>query len=161
MRVGIGFDVHRFTPDRPLILGGVQIPFHQGLAGHSDADALIHAICDACLGAAALGDIGRLFPDTDPSHANKDSREFLRAVRDRLKSANYSVVNVDATLILQKPRVAPYVTQMEANISSDLSIDVNAVNIKATTTENLGFSGRGEGVAAQAVVLIDRPHPPG
>lgn len=161
MRVGIGFDVHPFTPDRPLILGGVQIPFHKGLAGHSDADALIHAICDACLGAAALGDIGRLFPDTDPSHANKDSREFLRAVRDRLKSANYSVVNVDATLILQKPRIAPYVTQMEANISSDLSIDVNAVNIKATTTENLGFSGRGEGVAAQAVVLIDRPHPPG
>lgn len=161
MRVGIGFDVHPFTPDRPLILGGVQIPFHKGLAGHSDADALIHAICDACLGAAALGDIGRLFPDTDPSHANKDSREFLRAVRDRLKSANYSVVNVDATLILQKPRIAPYVTQMEANISSDLSIDVNAVNIKATTTENLGFSGRGEGVAAQAVVLIDSPHPPG
>jgi 2-C-methyl-D-erythritol 2,4-cyclodiphosphate synthase len=160
MRVGTGFDVHPFVPDRPLILGGVRIPFDRGLAGHSDADALIHAICDACLGAAGLGDIGRLFPDTDPSHADRDSREFLRAVRDRLTAETYAVVNVDATLILQQPRIAPYVAQMETNISSDLSIDRKDVNIKATTTENLGFPGRGEGVAAQAVVLIEQTHSP-
>jgi 2-C-methyl-D-erythritol 2,4-cyclodiphosphate synthase len=153
MRVGQGFDVHALVPGRRLVLGGVTIPHDKGLQGHSDADVLLHALCDALLGAAALGDIGAHFPDTDGRYAGADSRALLREVRKKLK--DYNIVNVDATLIAQAPRMAPHVPQMIRNIASDLGIEPGAVNVKATTTEALGFVGRGEGIAAQAVVLIE------
>ena len=153
MRIGQGFDVHAFAPGRRLVIGGVAIPHEKGLQGHSDADVLLHAICDALLGAAALGDIGRHFPDSDPAYAGADSRRLLREVKKKLGA--YRIVNVDATILAQAPRMAPHVPQMIANIASDLGIAPGAVSIKATTTEHLGFIGRAEGIAAQAVVLIE------
>jgi 2-C-methyl-D-erythritol 2,4-cyclodiphosphate synthase len=153
MRIGQGFDVHALVAGRRLVIGGVIIPHGKGLEGHSDADVLLHAICDALLGAAALGDIGRHFPDTDPAYAGADSRQLLREVRTKL--GQYRIVNVDATILAQAPRMAPHIPRMIANIASDLGIDRSAVNIKATTTEQLGFLGRAEGIAAQAVALIE------
>ena len=153
MRIGQGFDVHALVPNRRLVIGGVVIPFDKGLEGHSDADVLLHAICDALLGAAALGDIGRHFPDTDPAYKGADSRTLLREVKKKL--GRYRIVNVDATILAQAPRMAPHVPRMIENISADLGIAPGAVNIKATTTEELGFIGRVEGIAAQAVVLIE------
>ena len=153
MRIGQGFDVHALVAGRRLVIGGVAIPYEKGLQGHSDADVLLHAICDALLGAAALGDIGRHFPDTDAAYAGADSRRLLREVRKKLGA--YRIVNVDATILAQAPRMAPHVPQMIANIASDLGIDPGAVSIKATTTEHLGFIGRVEGIAAQAIALIE------
>jgi len=153
MRVGQGFDVHALVAGRRLVIGGVAIAYEKGLEGHSDADVLLHAICDALLGAAALGDIGRHFPDGDPAYAGADSRALLREVRKKLRS--FRILNVDATILAQAPRMAPHVPQMIANIAADLGIEPGAVSIKATTTEGLGFVGRVEGIAAQAVVLID------
>ncbi len=155
MRIGQGFDVHALVAGRKLILGGVEIAYEKGLEGHSDADVLIHAICDALLGAAALGDIGRHFPDTDPVYKGADSRVLLRAVAQKLAASGFAVANVDATIIAQAPRMAPHIATMVANISADLGIARGAVvNVKATTTEHLGFTGRGEGIAAQAIALL-------
>jgi len=148
-------DVHALVTGRPLILGGVTIPHDKGLEGHSDADVLIHAICDACLGAAGAGDIGQHFPDDDPAYRGADSRQLLRRVREVLEEAYFSVVNVDATVVAQAPRLAPYLPEMCLNIAADLGTDASQVNIKATTTERLGFTGRGEGIAAYAVVLLE------
>ncbi|HEX7044438.1 MAG TPA: 2-C-methyl-D-erythritol 2,4-cyclodiphosphate synthase [Burkholderiales bacterium] len=156
MRIGQGLDVHPFTEGRDLVLGGVRIPHGKGLQGHSDADALIHAVCDACLGAAGLGDIGGHFPDTDAAYENVDSRVLLRRVQAMLGARGWEVVNVDATVVAQAPRLAPYIPAMAANIAADLQIAPERVNVKATTTEHLGFIGREEGIAAQAVVLIAR-----
>jgi len=153
MRIGQGFDVHAFAPGRRLVIGGVAIPHEKGLEGHSDADVLLHAVCDALLGAAALGDIGRHFPDSDPAYAGADSRQLLREVKKKLGA--YRIVNVDATILAQAPRMAPHVPQMIANIAFDLGIAPGAVSIKATTTEHLGFIGRAEGIAAQAIALIE------
>lgn len=154
MRIGQGFDVHAFASNRKLILGGVEIPYHLGLDGHSDADVLIHAVCDALLGAAALGDIGRHFPDNDQRYRNADSRVLLREVYRKVTDGGWRVGNVDATIIAQAPKMAPYIPAMNANLAADLAVPVSAVNVKATTTERLGFTGRGEGIAAQAVVLL-------
>ena len=156
MRIGNGFDVHAFAPGRRLVIGGVDIPYERGLDGHSDADVLLHAICDALLGAAALGDIGRHFPDSDPRWKGADSRSLLRHVFSLLVERGWRVGNVDATIIAQAPRMAPHVASMAANIAADLDIEADAVNVKATTTERLGFTGRGEGIAAQAVATIVR-----
>jgi len=153
-RIGQGFDVHALVPGRPLIIGGVDIPFETGLLGHSDADVLLHALTDALLGAAGLGDIGRLFPDTDPAHAGADSRDLLRRAFAAVREAGFQVVNIDATVICRAPKILPHVNQMSANIASDLGMDVTAVNIKGKTTEKLGFTGRGEGIAAQVVALL-------
>ncbi len=155
MRVGQGFDVHALVAGRKLILGGVTIPHDKGLAGHSDADVLLHAIADALLGAAALGDIGRHFPDTDARYRGADSRALLREVLQKVRTAGCRVVNVDATIIAQAPRMAPHVAKMTANIAEDLGIAPGAVNVKATTTERLGLTGRGEGIAAMAVALLE------
>ena len=155
MRIGHGYDVHRLTENRKLVLGGVQIPFELGLLGHSDADVLIHAVCDALLGAAALGDIGKHFPDTSDDFLNIDSRILLRHVRDLLKEKGYITVNIDATVIAQKPKLAPFIEQMRINIATDLGIDVDAVNVKATTEEKLGFTGNLQGISAHCVALID------
>ena len=154
MRIGQGFDVHQLVAGRKLIIGGVDIPYDKGLLGHSDADVLLHAICDALLGAAALGDIGKHFADTDAKFKNIDSRILLREVSRLLNNASFRVGNVDATIIAQAPKMAPHITQMVENIAADLGIAMNAVNVKATTTEKLGYSGRGEGIAAQAVALL-------
>ncbi len=155
MRVGQGFDVHQLVAGRRLVIGGVEIPHDKGLLGHSDADVLLHAICDALLGAAALGDIGKHFPDGDARYKSIDSRKLLRNVAGLLIERSYRVVNIDATIIAEAPRMAPHVKKMCENIASDLGIGVDAINVKATTTEQLGFTGRGEGIAAQAVCLID------
>lgn len=155
-RVGQGFDVHALVAGRPCIIGGVTIPFELGLFGHSDADVLLHAITDALLGAAALGDIGRLFPDTDPAHAGADSRVLLREAYARVRAAGWEAVNVDATVICQAPKIAPHVAAMVDNIAADLQLAPAQVNVKGKTTEKLGFTGRGEGVAAQACVLLAR-----
>ena len=155
MRIGQGFDVHPFAEGRKLVIGGVEIAYHKGLQGHSDADVLLHAICDALLGAAGLGDIGRHYPDDDASYAGIDSRTLLRDVAKKLRGLKLKVVNLDATLIAQEPRMAPHMPRMIANIAADLGVAPAAVNLKATTTEDLGFIGRGEGIAAQAVALID------
>jgi 2-C-methyl-D-erythritol 2,4-cyclodiphosphate synthase len=154
MRIGQGYDVHALVSGRKLIIGGVQIPYEKGLAGHSDADVLLHALCDALLGAAALGDIGTHFPDTDARYRGADSRVLLRAVRALVADQQYAIANVDATIIAQAPRMAPHVAAMRANIAADLGIALNAVNVKAKTTERLGFEGRGEGIAAEAVALL-------
>jgi len=154
MRIGQGIDVHALVEGRDLIIGGVKIPYAKGLLGHSDADVLLHAISDALLGAAALGDIGKHFPDTDPQWKGADSRALLRAVGARVEAQGWAVVNVDATIIAQAPRMAPHIPQMQTHIASDLGVAIATVNVKATTTENLGFTGRGEGIAAQAVVLL-------
>jgi 2-C-methyl-D-erythritol 2,4-cyclodiphosphate synthase len=156
IRIGHGFDVHAFAENRRLILGGVDIPHDLGLAGHSDADVLLHAICDALLGAAGLGDIGRHFPDTDAAFAGIDSRILLRRVAEQLKARGWRVGNVDATIIAQAPKMAPHITRMAAHIADDLGVSIDRVNVKATTTEKLGFAGRGEGIAAEAVCLIER-----
>jgi 2-C-methyl-D-erythritol 2,4-cyclodiphosphate synthase len=155
MRIGQGFDVHALVEGRKLIIGGVEIPYAKGLEGHSDADVLLHAICDALLGAAGLGDIGRHFPDTDPRYRGIDSRKLLRFVVSLIKKTNLKVVNIDATIIAQAPRMAPHVPRMIANIAEDLGVAAAAINVKATTTEHLGFTGRGEGIAAQAIALIE------
>jgi 2-C-methyl-D-erythritol 2,4-cyclodiphosphate synthase len=154
MRIGQGFDVHQLVEGRKLIIGGVDIPHSKGLLGHSDADVLLHAICDALLGAAALGDIGKHFSDTDAKYKNIDSRILLRDTLHLVREAGWRVGNVDATIIAQKPKMAPHIPQMVANIAADLRIEKSAVNVKATTTEELGYTGRGEGIAAQAVVLL-------
>lgn len=155
MRVGQGFDVHRLVAGRRLVVGGVEIAHDKGLLGHSDADVLLHAICDALLGAAALGDIGRHFPDTDEKYRDADSRTLLRAVAKLLADRGRRVVNIDATIIAQAPRMAPHIARMVANIAADVGIEAHYVNVKATTTEALGFAGRGEGIAAQAVCLVE------
>jgi 2-C-methyl-D-erythritol 2,4-cyclodiphosphate synthase len=155
MRIGQGFDVHPLAAGRKLIVGGVEIAYHKGLEGHSDADVLLHAICDALLGAAGLGDIGRHYPDTDAAYAGADSRELLRDVARKLKEKKLRVVNIDATILAQAPRMAPHMPRMSANIAADLGIEEASVNIKATTTESLGFVGRLEGIAAQAVALLE------
>jgi len=153
-RTGIGFDVHAFADNRKLIIGGVEIPYEKGLLGHSDADVLIHAICDALLGALALGDIGVHFPDTDAKFKNADSRVLLRNVYELIKKEGYLLGNIDAVLAMQKPKVSPYVPEMRKRIAEDLNSDINQVSVKATTTEKLGFVGREEGVSAFATVLI-------
>lgn len=156
MRIGQGFDVHAFAENRKLIIGGVEIPHDRGLLGHSDADVLLHAICDALLGAAALGDIGRHFPDTDAQYKNIDSRELMRDVMAKIRSLGWAVGNVDATIIAQAPKMAPHIPAMAQNIAADLGVALDQVNVKATTTEKLGFTGRGEGIAAQAICLLVR-----
>ena len=155
MRIGQGFDVHAFVAGRKLVIGGVEIEYERGLAGHSDADVLLHAICDALLGAAALGDIGWHYPDTDPAFQGVDSRTLLKEVGKKISAEGYRIVNIDATIIAQAPRMAPHVARMIGNIAADLGLQPAAVSVKATTTEKLGFTGRGEGVAAQAVALIE------
>ncbi|MDH3310133.1 MAG: 2-C-methyl-D-erythritol 2,4-cyclodiphosphate synthase [Gammaproteobacteria bacterium] len=155
MRIGHGYDVHPLVVGRDLILGGVQIPHSKGLQGHSDADVLIHAICDACLGAAGLGDIGQHFPDSDPQYKNIDSRKLLRNVKGAISERGLEVVNIDSTLVAQAPRLTPHLPQMIQNIAADLGIAPERVNIKATTTEKLGFAGREEGIAAHAVALLE------
>jgi 2-C-methyl-D-erythritol 2,4-cyclodiphosphate synthase len=154
VRIGQGFDVHALVSGRPLILGGVVIPFDRGLLGHSDADALLHALCDALLGAAALGDIGRHFPDTDPAYAGADSRVLLRAVASKVRAAGFEIGNVDATIIAQAPKMAPHIPAMVTCIAADLGIGADRVNVKAKTTERLGFTGRGEGIATEAIALL-------
>jgi len=154
MRIGQGFDVHQLVEGRKLIIGGVDIPYEKGLLGHSDADVLLHAICDALLGAAGLGDIGRHFSDADAKFKNIDSRILLRESLHLVRERGYRVGNVDATIIAQAPKMAPHIVRMVANIADDLRVEKSAVNVKATTTEKLGYTGRGEGIAAQAVVLL-------
>ena len=156
MRIGQGFDVHRLVAGRKLIIGGVTIPNDKGLEGHSDADVLIHAVCDALLGAAALGDIGAHFPDSDPKYKDADSRMLLREVAKKLAQAEWAVVNIDATLIAQAPKMAPHIPAMVANIAADLGIGSGQVNVKAKTAERLGAIGRGEGIAAAAIALLLR-----
>jgi 2-C-methyl-D-erythritol 2,4-cyclodiphosphate synthase len=153
-RIGHGFDVHAFAKGRKLVIGGVEIPHRLGLAGHSDADVLLHAVCDALLGAAGLGDIGRHFPDTDPAYRGANSRNLLRHVSLLLHERGYACVNVDATIIAQAPRMAPHIPIMRENMAVDLGIETARINIKATTTEKLGFAGREEGIAAEAVCLL-------
>ena len=155
MKIGQGFDVHAFAAGRKLVIGGVEIAHEKGLAGHSDADVLLHAICDALLGAAALGDIGSRYPDTDPRYEAADSRAILKEVGKKIGAQGFRIVNIDATIIAQAPRMAPHVARMIGNIAADLGLKPAAVSVKATTTEHLGFAGRGEGIAAQAVVLIE------
>ena len=153
-RIGQGYDAHRLVVGRPLWIGGVEIPFSRGLEGHSDADVLIHALADALLGAAGKGDIGVHFPDSDAAHAGRASREFLIEIRQLLDASQFGVVNVDATVIAQKPKLADYIPQMRENLACDLQIQTGDVNIKATTTDGLGFTGAQEGIAAQAIVLL-------
>lgn len=154
MRTGFGYDVHSLAEGRPLILGGVRIPHEKGLSGHSDADVLVHAICDALLGAAALGDIGGHFPDTDREFENIDSRILLRKCRELVAGSGYRVGNIDATVVAQRPKLAPHITRMKANLAADLDIEPDRVSVKATTSEHLGFEGKEEGISASASVLI-------
>lgn len=156
MRVGHGYDVHQFAEDRKCIIGGVDIPYEKGLLGHSDADVLLHAVSDALLGAAALGDIGGMFPDTDDNFLGADSLVLLQQVAARLKEHGYKVVNVDATVVAQAPKMKPYIPAMRENIAGAIGVTVEDVNVKATTEEHLGFTGRKEGVSAHAVALIER-----
>lgn len=155
-RIGQGFDVHALVEGRPLIIGGVTIPYEKGLLGHSDADVLLHAICDALLGAAGLGDIGRHFPDTDPTYQGADSRVLLRATGQKIREAGWRVANIDCTIIAQAPKMAPHAAHMVINIADDLGVNAASVNVKAKTTERLGFTGRGEGIAAEAIALLER-----
>ena len=156
IRVGMGYDVHRFKDGGDVILGGVKIDYEQGLEAHSDGDVVLHALCDALLGAAALGDIGKHFPDTDPEFKGADSRVLLRHVYRIVQDKGYALVNADITIIAQAPKMAPYIVAMCVNMAADLNIDVDFINVKATTTEKLGFEGRKEGIAVQAVVLIEK-----
>jgi 2-C-methyl-D-erythritol 2,4-cyclodiphosphate synthase len=158
MRIGQGFDIHALAPGRKLVVGGVEIPFERGLAGHSDADVLLHAICDALLGAAGLGDIGAHFPDTDPQYRGVDSRVLLRRVAQLIKRNGMVVVNIDATIIAEAPKMAPHIPRMRENIAQDLGLATTAVNVKAKTAERLGAVGRGEGIAAEAIALLE-PEP--
>ena len=155
MRIGHGYDVHRLVSGRELIIGGENIPFEMGLLGHSDADVLLHAVCDALLGAAALGDIGKHFPDSDPSFEGIDSRILLRKTAELLRGKGYRIVNIDATIIAQRPKLAGFIEKMRGKIASDCGIGTDAVNIKATTEEGLGFTGKAEGIASHAVCLIE------
>ena len=155
MRIGHGYDVHRLAEGRKLILGGVDIAYHKGLPGHSDADVLVHAIMDALLGAAALGDIGKLFPDRDPAYASADSLMLAQEVAKRVRDAGYNIVNIDATVIAQAPKLAPHIDTMRRNLAEALGTDIGAVSVKATTEEGLGFTGEGLGIAAHAVCLIE------
>jgi 2-C-methyl-D-erythritol 2,4-cyclodiphosphate synthase len=155
MRIGQGSDVHALVAGRKLVIGGVTLPFGKGLAGHSDADVLVHAVCDALLGAAALGDIGRHFPDTDPKYANSDSRAFLREVAAKVRDAGYAIANLDATIHAEAPKMAPHIGAMIANLASDLDLPAGRINVKAKTAERLGAIGRGEGIAAEAIVLLE------
>ena len=156
MRIGHGYDVHALTEGRDLIIGGVSIPYEKGLLGHSDADVLVHAVCDALLGAAALGDIGYHFPDSDPAYKGISSIRLLSFVGALLREKGYGVVNIDSTVIAQAPKLAPHIALMRENIANALSVDVSAVSVKATTEEHLGFTGRGEGISAHAVCLIEK-----
>ncbi len=156
MRIGNGYDVHRLVPNRPLIIGGVEIDWHLGLDGHSDADVLLHAICDACLGAMAKGDIGQHFPPSDMQYRNMDSREFIRGISAMMQTEGWSMVNMDCTIVAEKPKMAGHIPQMRNNLAQDMNVDVGQINIKATTTEGLGFAGQQQGIAAYAVVLIER-----
>lgn len=156
MRIGHGYDVHRLVEGRELIVGGVHIPYEKGLLGHSDADVLLHAVSDALLGAAAMGDIGGMFPDNDPEYLGADSLVLLRQVFQRLRDNGYSVINVDCTIIAQKPKMKPYIPEMRMNIAAALSTDVENISVKATTEEEMGFTGRGEGISAHCVCLIDK-----
>ena len=156
MRIGQGYDVHRLVEGRDLIVGGEKIEYHLGLLGHSDADVLLHAICDALLGAAALGDIGAHFPDTDPAYKGIDSRKLLFLCGGMIREHGYRIVNIDATIIAQAPKMRPYIDRMRKNIADTLSIDTDAVNVKATTEEHPGFTGRGEGISSTAVCLIEK-----
>ena len=155
MRIGFGYDVHRFAENRDLWIGGIKIPHSKGLLGHADADVLIHAICDALLGAAALGDIGKHFPDTDPNYKGIDSKILLTETARLITKAGYKIMNIDSTIALQAPKIAPYIEQMRITLSSLLEIETGQVSVKATTTEKLGFEGRQEGVSAYAVVLLE------
>lgn len=154
IRIGSGYDVHQLADGLPLVLGGVQIPFTKGCVAHSDGDALIHALCDALLGALALGDIGKHFPDTDDSYKGIDSRILLRKTRSLIAEKGYAISNVDCTLLLQKPKLAPYIDEMRSRLAADMEISVGQVSVKATTTEHLGYEGRGEGVSAMATALL-------
>ena len=154
MRIGIGYDVHRLTENRKLILGGVEIPYHLGLLGHSDADVLTHAICDAILGAAALGDIGTHFPDTDPSYKGMDSRIFLKTITAKVTEQGYTIENIDSTVIAQQPKLAPYISQMRHRLAKTLGIPTERVNVKATTSEGLGIVGEGKAIVAEAVACL-------
>ena len=156
IRVGQGYDVHRFNEGDHIILGGVKIDYEQGLEAHSDGDVVLHALCDALLGAAALGDIGKHFPDTDPEFKGADSRVLLRHVYRIVQDKGYQLVNADITIIAQAPKMAPHISAMCSNIADDLNVDVDCINVKATTTEKLGFEGRKEGIAVQAIVLIEK-----
>ena len=156
MRIGHGYDVHKLVEDRELIVGGVHIPYEKGLLGHSDADVLLHAVSDALLGAAAMGDIGGMFPDNDPEYLGADSLVLLREVFQRLRDNGYSVINVDCTVIAQKPKMKPYIPEMRMNIAAALSTDADNISVKATTEEEMGFTGRGEGISAHCVCLIDK-----
>ena len=155
IRIGTGYDVHRLSENRKLILGGVDIDYSLGLLGHSDADVLVHAIMDSLLGAAAMGDIGKMFPDSDASYKDADSIMLLKKVGERLDSAGYKVSNIDSTIVAQRPKLAPYIELMEQNISKALNVDFSCVSVKATTTEKLGFEGEGLGISAQAVCIIE------
>lgn len=155
MRIGHGYDVHRLVEGRALILGGVEIPYALGLDGHSDADVLLHAVSDALLGAASLGDIGRHFPDTDPAYKGADSLELLRIVGNKIAQAGFRVGNVDVTMIAQKPKLKDYISRMEENIAGALNVEANRINVKATTEEHLGFTGEGKGMACHAVCLLE------
>ena len=155
MRIGQGYDVHRLVEGRKCIICGVDIPYEKGLLGHSDADVALHALSDALLGAAALGDIGRHFPDTDPTYSGADSRVLLRRVVELIKENGYKVGNADITIVAQRPKMLPYIDKMRANVAADLKVDISRVNVKATTTEKLGFEGRGEGISSTAVVLLE------
>jgi 2-C-methyl-D-erythritol 2,4-cyclodiphosphate synthase len=156
LRIGQGFDVHQFAEGRPLIIGGVEIPHEKGLLGHSDADVLLHAIADACLGAIAAGDIGKHFPDTDPAYKDADSAKLLQEVWKLVEEAGYQLGNLDCTIIAQKPKMAPFITKIRERIAELLNASVDQINVKATTTEKLGFTGREEGIAALAVVLLQK-----
>ncbi len=155
MRIGHGYDTHRLVEDRPLILAGVSIPYEKGLEAHSDGDAVIHALCDALLGAAALGDIGSYFPDTNIEYKDIDSRVLLRNVMDLLQKQSYMVCNTDITILAQAPKMSPYISAMRSNLAEDMKTNVSAINIKATTTEGMGFIGQNEGIAVHAVILIE------
>lgn len=155
MRVGIGYDVHRLVEDKPLIIGGVTIPYKLGLLGHSDADVLLHAITDAILGAAALGDIGKHFPDTDPRYKGADSLVLLEESVGLVEKAGFKVVNIDATIIAQEPKMRPYIEDMRRNVAKAIGLDISCINIKATTEEGLGFTGIGQGISSQAICMID------
>ncbi|MEP1384893.1 MAG: 2-C-methyl-D-erythritol 2,4-cyclodiphosphate synthase [Paraglaciecola sp.] len=154
MRIGHGYDVHKFGGEGPIVIAGVNIDYELGLIAHSDGDVAIHALCDALLGAVALGDIGKHFPDTDPSFSGVDSRELLRHVQELVAAEGYHLANLDMTIVAQAPKMAPHILKMRENLAADLSVDINQVNVKATTTEKLGFAGRKEGIAAHAVVLL-------
>lgn len=156
MRIGHGYDVHRLCENRKLIIGGVEIEYEKGLLGHSDADVLLHAVSDALLGAAAMGDIGGMFPDNDPAFKDADSLVLLKKVVERLAESGYKAVNIDATIIAQRPKMSPHIPEMRSNIAEALGVDVDCVNVKATTEEKLGFTGSGEGISAHCVCLIDK-----